>query len=155
MGDGRDGRRGWAVGHRTRRLPAGRQPYHRPVPAAIVLLLLALAALVIAVPVRRLVRDGRSLSTIVLYVVVLVALAVGVSELALARYLLPMLGVVYILPFITWRAGFDRLLGRRPAVRVSRVDRPAIEAARERAPIPPSRSPRGTGSGRGREDAAR
>jgi hypothetical protein len=105
------------------------------VPAAIVITILVVAALVIAVPVRRLVRDGRSLTTIVLYVVVLVALAVGVTELEpLDRYLLPALGVVYILPFITWRAGLDRLLGRRPPVRVSRVDRPAIEGARNVTP---------------------
>jgi hypothetical protein len=105
------------------------------VPAAIVIGLLVVAALVIAVPVRRLVRDGRSVTTIVLYVVVLVALAVGVTELEpLDRYLLPALGVVYILPFITWRAGLDRLLGRRPPVRVSRVDRPAIEGVRNVTP---------------------
>jgi len=93
-----------------------------------------MAAIVIAFPVRRLVHDGRSLTTIVLYVVILVALAVGASELALARYLLPALGVVYILPFITWRAGLDRLLGRRPPIRVSRVDRPAIEGTRNVTP---------------------
>lgn len=103
-------------------------------PAAIVVVLLALAVIVIAFPVRRLVRDDRSLTTIVLYVVVLVALAVGASELALARYLLPILGVVYILPFITWRAGLDRLLGRRPPIRVSRVERPGIEGPRNVTP---------------------
>jgi hypothetical protein len=117
------------------------------VPAAVVVILLVVAALVIAVPVRRLVRDGRSLSTIVLYVMVLVALAVGVSELALARYLLPILGVVYILPFITWRSGLDRLLGRRAPVRVSRVDRPAIEGARN--VTPPEGAGRGPAEGEG------
>ena len=135
MADGRGGRRAWAVGHRTRQPLPGRRPYHRPVPAAIIVLLLVLAALVIAVPVRRLVKDGRSPTTIVFYVVLLVALAVGVSELRpLARYLLPILGVVYILPFITWRAGLDRLLGRRPPIRVSRVEGPAIEGPRNVTP---------------------
>jgi hypothetical protein len=106
------------------------------VPAAIVVVLLVLAALVIAVPVRRLVRDGRSLTTIVLYVVVLIALGVGVTGLEpLDRYLLPVLGIVYIVPFITWRAGLDRLLARRPpSIRVVRVDRPSVEPPRDVTP---------------------
>jgi hypothetical protein len=106
------------------------------VPAAIVVLLLIVAALVIAVPVRRLVHDGRSTTTIVAYVVLLVALAVGVTELRpLARYLLPALGVVYIVPFITWRAGLDRLLGRRRStIRVTRVEPTAVEAPRDATP---------------------
>lgn len=105
-------------------------------PAAIVIALLIVAALVIAVPVRRLFHDGRSRTTIVSYVVLLVALAVGVSELRpLARYLLPVLGVVYIVPFITWRAGLDRLLGHRaPSIRVVRVERPSVEPPRDVTP---------------------
>ena len=105
-------------------------------PAAIVVVLLIVAAVVIAVPVRRLVHDGRSRTTIVSYVVLLVTLAVGVSELRpLARYLLPVLGVVYIVPFITWRAGLDRLLGRRtPAIRVVRVEREGVEGPRDVTP---------------------
>ncbi|MFI5225772.1 MAG: hypothetical protein ACHQ3P_03760 [Candidatus Limnocylindrales bacterium] len=105
-------------------------------PAAIVVALLLVAALVIAVPVRRLAQDGRSRTMIVSYVVLLVALAVGVSELRpLARYLLPVLGVVYIVPFITWQDGLDRLLGRRrPSIRVVRVERPSVDPPRDVTP---------------------
>jgi hypothetical protein len=106
------------------------------VPAAIVVVLLIVAALVIAVPVRRLVHDGRSTTTIVAYVVLLVALAVGVTELRpLVRYLLPALGVVYIVPFITWRAGLDRLRGgRRSTIRVIKVEPTAVDAPRNVTP---------------------
>jgi hypothetical protein len=109
------------------------------VPAAIVVVLIIVAALVIAVPVRRLAHDGRSRTTIVAYVVLLVALAVGVTELRpLARYLLPALGVVYIVPFITWRAGLDRLLGgRRSTIRVIEVEPTAVEAPRDVTPREP------------------
>jgi hypothetical protein len=102
------------------------------VPAAIVVVLIIVAALVIAVPVRRLAHDGRSRTTIVAYVVLLVALAVGVTELR------PALGVVYIVPFITWRAGLDRLLGgRRSTIRVIEVEPTAVEAPRDVTPREP------------------
>jgi hypothetical protein len=84
------------------------------VPPALLIVVLVLAAVVIAVPVRRLRLDGRSWRTILTYTVLLLALALAVTEVEpLARYLLPVLGVAYIAPFVTLRGGIDRLLGRR------------------------------------------
>jgi hypothetical protein len=102
------------------------------VPAAVFILVLVVAAVVLAVPLRRLYLDGRSRSAILTYAVVLLALAVAVTEFRpLARYLLPALFLVYLAPFVTWRGGLDRLLGRRAeAVRVVRPEPRAVEPPR-------------------------
>jgi len=89
-----------------------RTPYHRSVPLTIVVALLFAAVLVAAVPARRLRLDGRSAREIAVYLTILVVLAIGVVELErFARYLLPLLGLVYVAPFVTWQGGLDRLLG--------------------------------------------
>jgi hypothetical protein len=106
------------------------------VPAAVLILVLVVAAVVLAVPLRRLYLDGRSRSAILTYAVVLLALAVAVTEFRpLARYLLPALFLVYLAPFVTWRGGLDRLLGRRAeAVRVVRSEARAVEPPRNVTP---------------------
>jgi hypothetical protein len=84
------------------------------VPAALLVVVLAVAAVVVAVPARRLHLDGRSWRTVLAYTVLLLGLALAVTEVEpLARYLLPVLGLAYIAPFVTLRGGIDRLLGRR------------------------------------------
>jgi hypothetical protein len=110
------------------------------VPAAVLFVILIVAAVVLAVPLRRLYLDGRSRSAILTYAVVLLALAVAVTEFRpLARYLLPALFLVYLAPFVTWRGGLDRLLGRRrEEVRVTRPEPRAVEPPRN---VTPDRDP--------------
>jgi hypothetical protein len=105
------------------------------VPAAVLVLILVIAVVVVAVPLRRLYLDGRSRSAILSYAIVLLALAVAVTEARpLARYLLPALFVVYLVPFVTWRGGLDRLLGRREEIRVIRPEPRAVEPPRNVTP---------------------
>jgi hypothetical protein len=106
------------------------------VPAAVIVLVLIVAAVVLAVPLRRLYLDGRSRTAILTYAIVVLALALAVTELRpLARYLLPALFIVYLLPFVTWRGGLDRLLGRRgEEVRVTRSDPRAVGPPRDVTP---------------------
>lgn len=105
-------------------------------PLEILLVVLAVTALVVAVPVRRLVLDGYSRWAIVAYCMLIGVLAVGVTEArTLGRLLLPLLGLAYIAPFITPRGGIDRLLGRRSSVvRVTPVASRAIEPPRDVTP---------------------
>jgi hypothetical protein len=106
------------------------------VPAAVLVLILVVAAVVLAVPLRRLYLDGRSRTAILTYAIVVFALALAVTEIRpLARYLLPALFVVYLVPFVTWRGGLDRLLGRRgQEIRVVRPEPPAVEPPRNVTP---------------------
>jgi hypothetical protein len=106
-------------------------------PVEILVVVLIVAVVVVAFPVRRLLADGYSGWAIVAYLTILGLLAVGVTEArTLARYLLPLLGFVYIVPFITLGSGFDRLLGRRqrPVVRVTPVATRAIAPPRDVTP---------------------
>jgi hypothetical protein len=106
------------------------------VPAAVLVLILVVAAVVLAVPLRRLYLDGRSRTAILTYAILMLALALAVTEVRpLARYLLPALFVVYLVPFVTWRGGLDRLLGRRDReIRVVRPVPPAVEPPRNVTP---------------------
>jgi hypothetical protein len=102
-------------------------------PVEIVIVVLIVAAVVVAVPVRRLVLDGYSGWAILAYVALLGLLAAGVTEArTLGRFVLPILGLAYIAPFITFGGGLDRLLGRRrPTVRVTPVETRAIAPPRD------------------------
>jgi hypothetical protein len=66
-------------------------------------------------PARRLYVAGRSTTAIGLYfaALFLLGLLIALAPRA-ARLVLPVLVLLYVLPFINWRAGFERLLGRRP-----------------------------------------
>jgi hypothetical protein len=105
-------------------------------PLELLVLVLVIAAVVVAVPVRRLMLDGYSRWAVVGYAGFILLLAIGVTEARpLARFLLPLLGLAYIVPFLTLGAGFDRLLGRRrPVVRVTPVATPGIEPPRDVTP---------------------
>ena len=118
-------------------------------PDAVAVLLILLVAILVAVPLRRLRLDGRSRGAILAYGIVLLALALAVTELRpLARYLLPILFLAYLLPFVTWRGGLDRLLGRRDEVRVTRPEPGAITPPRNvTPPDPPPARDRDEGSG--------
>ena len=105
-------------------------------PLEILIVVLIVAAVVVVVPVRRLVLDGYSTLAIVAYVALLGLLAAGVTEArTLGRVLLPILGLAYIAPFITFRGGLDRMLGRRrPVVRVTPAETRAIAPPRDVTP---------------------
>ncbi len=111
------------------------RPYDRLVPAALLVLILVLAAVVLAVPLRRLYLDGRSRTAILAYAILVLGLALAVTEIRpLTRYLLPALFLVYLAPFVTWRGGLDRLLGRREEIRVVRPEPRAVEPPRNVTP---------------------
>ncbi len=76
-------------------------------------LVLALLALL---PTRRLHLAGWPTSWLTAYYVGLLVLALLVAELrGPTRFLVPILFVVYIAPFVTVRDGLTKLLGRPPA----------------------------------------
>ncbi|MDQ6795328.1 MAG: hypothetical protein M3067_11030 [Chloroflexota bacterium] len=71
--------------------------------------------LIALAPTRRLYIGGHSAMTITTYFLTLwlLGIALAVSG-GFARILLPVLVILYVLPFITWRRGLDRLRGRPP-----------------------------------------
>jgi hypothetical protein len=79
------------------------------VAAALVVGVLALA------PTRRLFLAGRSPGLVSGYFIGLwvLGMLLAISPLR-ARIVLPLLALLYVLPFVAWRAGIGRLLGRRP-----------------------------------------
>jgi hypothetical protein len=105
-------------------------------PVEIAIAVMIVAAIVVSVPVRRLRLDGYSGGAVAAYVGLILLLALGVTEArTLGRVLLPILGLAYIAPFITFGGGIDRLLGRRrPVVSVTPVARPVIEPPRNVTP---------------------
>jgi hypothetical protein len=111
-------------------------PYDHRVPAPSVLAILLVTALLVLIPARRLYLSGQPTMVVtayfgVLWVVgALIALGPGRS-----RMFVPLILVLYIVPFITWRAGLDRLLGRtpRPSTQPRNVTPPG-EADRPNSP---------------------
>jgi hypothetical protein len=105
---------------------------------------LALVALVVAIgllvliPTRRLFIAGWSGRALATYFFGMVALGVLVAELRIpARFLIPLLVVAYIAPFVTARDGIRRLFGRprreappivRPSPRPSLPEPPEVVA---------------------------
>ena len=91
------------------------------------LVLLALAISITALyPVRRLARAGWPRGRLALYWIGLVALGLLATELrGVARPLLAAYLVAYVAPFVTLRAGIDRLLRRErpPVVRSAPIRR--------------------------------
>jgi hypothetical protein len=82
-----------------------------PVPALAVLGVVL--ALLVLIPTRRLYLAGWRGLPLWGYFAVLVCFGLLVAELrAPARFLVPLLVIAYLAPFVTGRAGFDRLLGR-------------------------------------------
>ena len=124
-------------------------------PPALLVVLVAVALIVLAVPLRRLHLDGRSNGTVISYAVLLLALGVAVTEARpLARYLLPIIGLVYIAPFITWRGGIDRLLRReQPDIEVTRREPPSLTPPRNvTPPDAPDPDEARSGNGSSRKD---
>ena len=79
------------------------------------LLLVLLVALLVLIPTRRLQLAGWSRQNLTLYFLVMWALGALVAALpAPARFLIPILLVAYLAPFVTLREGLDRLMSRPP-----------------------------------------
>ena len=77
------------------------------------LLLVGLVALLVLIPTRRLQLAGWKREALTTYYLAVWLLGFVVAALpAPARFLLPILIVAYLAPFVTVRDGFDRLLGR-------------------------------------------
>ncbi len=99
-------------------------------PSYAIAALVAAIALLVLIPTRRLFLVGWSGRSLWTYFLGVVALGVVVAELrAPARFLIPILVVAYIAPFVTARDGVRRLLGRMPGggqARVRRADAPSL-----------------------------
>ncbi len=82
-----------------------------PVPA--LLALTVVLGLLVLIPTRRLYLSGWRGPVLWGYFVLVLAMAVVIAEIRVpARFLIPILVVAYLAPFVTARAGLDRLLGR-------------------------------------------
>ena len=80
------------------------------------LLLVLLVALLVLLPTRRLQLAGWKRENLTLYFLVVWALGALVAAVpAPARFLIPILLVAYLAPFVTLRDGINRLLGRPPS----------------------------------------
>jgi cytochrome c oxidase assembly factor CtaG len=85
------------------------------VPAPLLFALIVVLAILVAIPVRRLYLAGWRGWPLLTYFVFVLGLALLVAELrGPARFLVPILVVAYLAPFVTARDGVARLLGRGP-----------------------------------------
>jgi hypothetical protein len=83
-------------------------------PPGLLALVLVLGVLAL-VPARRLARLGWSRGSVGTYFLALWAMGFAVATApGGARILVPLLLVVWIAPFVTWRTAIDRMLGRPP-----------------------------------------
>lgn len=112
---------------------------------ALLVLALVIAGLVL-IPTRRLFLAGFSTTALTAYYLIVVALGLFVAELrGPARYLIPILVIAYIAPFVTARDGIahlrDRLTGDRGAASrppdVSRTEPPARPGSRPMKNVTP------------------
>ncbi len=77
--------------------------------------LAGLIALLVLLPTRRLYLAGLGRDGLLIYYVVVWLLGAAVAAFpSPARFLVPILIVAYLAPFVTLRDGLDRLLGRPP-----------------------------------------
>jgi hypothetical protein len=82
------------------------------------ILLVGLVALLVLIPTRRLQLAGWGRESLTIYFLGVWFLGSVVAALpSPARFLIPILLVAYLAPFITLREGLDRLRGRPPAAR--------------------------------------
>ena len=111
----------------------------------ILLALVGILALVMVIPTRRLYLAGWSQQALLAYYVAMLTLAVAAAVVrGPARFLVPILIIGFLAPFVTVGPGIDRLLGRKPPSppplpaepRIKDVTPPA-----ERGPEPSSAGP--------------
>jgi hypothetical protein len=96
-------------------------------------LLVGLVALLVLIPTRRLMIAGWKRESLTAYFVAVWVLGAAVAVMrAPATFLVPILIVAYLAPFVTLRDGIDRLLGRPRGPGGDTVDGPADGADRPR-----------------------
>ena len=112
-------------------------PYHRVVLSPVVLALALVLFLVLLAPVGRLRRSGWSSRAAGGYLVAMLAFGLLAAELpSTARYVVPILVLAYLTPFVAARLGFERLRTAPGPTIV--VERPAIKQVQGPArDIPP------------------
>lgn len=82
-----------------------------PLPALVALTVVL--GLLVLIPTRRLYTSGWRGPVLWGYFLLVLAMALVIAEIRVpARFLIPILVVAYLAPFVTARAGFDRLLRR-------------------------------------------
>ena len=100
-----------------------------------------LLGLLVAIPTRRLAIAGVDRVTLSMYYAFLWIVSLLAIELrGGGRLLVPILLVAYLAPFVTWRAGIERLrarFGRRPGLR-ERGGRPMKDVTPHDAAEPPA-----------------
>ena len=78
-------------------------------------LLVGIVALLVLIPTRRLMIAGWQRDALTTYYLAMVLLGLVVAVMrGPATFLVPILIVAYLAPFVTLRDGIDRLLGRPP-----------------------------------------
>ena len=110
-------------------------PYDHGVLSPGLLAVLLVTALLALFPTRRLYLSGHPTMVIGAYFGLLwllgLVIAIGPGR---SRLFLPLILVLYLVPFLTWRAGLERLLGRRPPPAPPRNVTPPVEADRPNSP---------------------
>jgi hypothetical protein len=79
--------------------------------APILLAVVLLTGFFALVPARRLYLGGHPTGVVAAYFLAVWLLGIAAFE-ARGRFFVPLLLILYVVPFITWRAGLERLLGR-------------------------------------------
>lgn len=78
------------------------------------ILIAGVVALLVLIPSRRLWVTGRSRDTVTAYFLLVWLLGtVAATVPSTSRFLIPVLLVAFVVPFVTWRQGLDRVFGRR------------------------------------------
>lgn len=84
-------------------------------PPLLILALVGVIALLVLIPTRRLYLAGWSQRALVLYFLAMLGLGLLVAELrGPARFLVPILVIGYLAPFVVASEGMARLMGRQP-----------------------------------------
>lgn len=127
-------------------------------PSLAFILLIVVIGLLVMIPTRRLFLAGWTPPALTTYFLAMLALGLFVAELrGPARYLIPILVLAYIAPFITARDGIGRIrdrLGGRPPVSTRPQDGARPEPGRRGSGGPDARGPRTRGSRPARPAAA-
>ncbi len=134
--------------------------YDRTVGSIGFLLLAGLLALLVLIPTRRLYLAGWPTGALFGYFLFVYLLALAVAQLrGPARFLVPLLVIAYLGPFVTAREGIARLMGRPtggPTVRARPPDVTSLPSPAGEPPDGPSDetlgSPKQTGGSTGEQD---
>jgi hypothetical protein len=85
------------------------------VPLLLILALIGVIALLVLIPTRRLHLAGWSQRALIVYFLAMLGLGLLVAELrGPARFLVPILVIGYLAPFVVASEGMARLMGRQP-----------------------------------------